>query len=76
MVFDDQGNLALCDLGSVGVGRLKCWLASEKFTVMLNCRHVKDLSEGVEKVELLARVSIQLLRALFLKNNCIFILFY
>ena len=75
MLFDAQCDLVLCDLGSVGVTRLKCWLASETFAVMLNCRHVKDLSEGVEKVELLARVSIQLLRALFL-NNCIFILFY
>ena len=73
MVFDDRGNLALCDLGSVGVGRLKCWLASQKFTVLLNCRHVKDLREGVEEVGPLARVSIQLLVALFLNN---FILFY
>ena len=73
MVFDDRGNLALCDLGSVGVSRLKCWLASEKFTVMLNCRHVKDLSEGVKPVGPLARVSIRLLLALFLNY---FILFY
>ena len=66
MVFDDRGNLALCDLGSVGVGRLKCWLASENFTVMLNCRNVKDLSEGVKPVGPLARMSIRLLLALFL----------
>ena len=70
MVFDDRGNLALCDLGSVGVSRLKCWLASEKFTVMLNCRHVKNLRDGLKEVGPLAHVSIQLPLALFL-NNCI-----
>ena len=73
MLFDAQCDLVLCDLGSVGVTRLKCWLASEIFTVMLNCRHVKDLSEGVKPVGPLARVSIPSLLALFLNY---FILFY
>ena len=73
MLFDAQCDLVLCDLGFVGVGRLKCWLASENFTVMLNCRNVKDLSEGVKPVGPLARVSIRLLLALSLNY---FVLFY
>ena len=72
MLFDAQCDLVLCDLGFVGVIRLKCWLASENFTVMLNCRNVKDLSEGVKPVGPLARVSIQLLLALFLNNYILF----
>ena len=70
MLFDAECDLVLCDLGFVGVGRLKCWLASKNFTVMLNCRHVKNLRDGLKEVGPLAHVSIQLPLALFL-NNCI-----
>ena len=75
MLFDARCNLVLCDLGSVQWFELDGTLSGFLWTIfvllVLDCSHVKDLSEGVKEVwQLLIREGVIILTRLVLESAC------